>query len=96
VRHTKDTANQRQATINCCRHIALLKLTLADLPDYIAVDVIELQLAQIHIELQAQPALLIGIPQAFLNREIPYNGFLPRVLGLNSEMRFPESIMLKL
>jgi hypothetical protein len=95
VSHPKDRTKQRQATVNRRRLVPLLAFTLANRPDHIPVNVIKQELPQVGVQFDAQTALLLYIPKACLIREIPDNGFLPGTLRLDTELRFPERVVLE-
>lgn len=50
----------------------------------------------LRVELAADRALLLDVAQMRLHREVPNDGFLPRALRLDAEMRRPENLALQL
>jgi hypothetical protein len=94
VRHPKDASHKGQATVDRCRLVPLLPLTLDYRPNHIPGYVVQHHPPEIPIELATQPALLLKVSQMHLQREIPDYGLLPAALGLDPEIARLVRLML--
>jgi hypothetical protein len=61
---------------------------LDDYPDGVSRNLIEIQMTQVGVELATNPPNITNASKVRFEREVPYNRFLPRTLGLYSEVRF--------
>jgi hypothetical protein len=69
---------------------------LRDVPDDVAVDLMQLQLAEIWIELATDPLYIRKASQVLLAYEIPDYRFLPGTLGLDAQVNLAKRLDLQL